>query len=119
MKRVAILLMSVLAVGTSLALAAEPVNVVGDGGPLLNWVIVGPFPTEVREDGRGAATLPGYNYDFLTALGGEAKAGLSDGTKAASINKLYNWPCNWYNWGHERECIECLPAVDATVASFG
>ena len=83
MKPVAILLMSVLVVGTSLALAAEPVNVVGDGGPLLNWVIVGPFPVEVREDGRGATPLQGYDYDFLTALGGEAKVGLSEGTKVA------------------------------------
>ena len=76
-----VLLLSFFIVLSSLTYAVEPVNMIGDGGPLMNWVIVGPFPTELHPEEKGTPPVQGYDYDFLTVLGGETKAVLSEEAK--------------------------------------
>ncbi|MGC9347370.1 MAG: hypothetical protein ACP5JG_04450 [Anaerolineae bacterium] len=60
---------------------SAPVNAIAPGGPIVDWVLLGPFEssllTERLPDG---VSRSGFHRDFLTPLGGEAKAALQPTT---------------------------------------
>lgn len=65
-----ILLSAMLATSSAWAMAGNELP--AGGGPLDNWVVVGPFPSlplpELAEDGSGRS---GWNIDYLESVGGE------------------------------------------------
>ncbi len=73
---------SVLAMGMALVCdAAPPVNPPRADGRVMDWFILGPFPNLKPAVSAPAGTQRlGYVTDYLTSLGGEAQAVLSDDT---------------------------------------
>jgi len=65
-----------------------PVCDVDKGGMVLDWVLMGPFPSdELTTREEYGANRSGFNEDFLTGLGGENKAILSDGIETTITKK--------------------------------
>ena len=57
-----------------------PVFNVDKGGMVLDWILMGPFPSDDLNTREAfGANRSGFNEDFFTGLGGENKAILSDG----------------------------------------
>ncbi len=57
-------------------------------GFILDWVLMGPFPSEeISTPEEFGAVRSGYNKDFLTGLGGERQAVLYDGVETTITKK--------------------------------
>jgi len=65
-----------------------PVFDVDKGGMVLDWILMGPFPSdELTTRDESGANRSGFNEDFLTGLGGENKAILYDGVETTIQKK--------------------------------
>ncbi|HSV74248.1 MAG TPA: serine hydrolase [Chthonomonadales bacterium] len=53
-------------------------------GPIRSWVVLGAFPNPQPPGGRTATARGGHDIDYLTALGGEARAVLRPGATVAA-----------------------------------